>query len=263
MFLNKKFVLIAALFLLPSLTEAQSSNGSLERRQFSNGVEVSSKNLPVVLIEIYGWDRSMSCTGVIFSRDTILTAAHCLEGSVAGISVRVNDSLVEYGASYRLHPQYAPFNTFVSSANDLAYIKLHRKLPKKVKTIALAKREPSSGDEIYVLGFGMNEDRSRSGTLKLSILSYMGREEQNFIAMSTHSGAQICYGDSGGPAMVLSNGKFYLLGTSVYGPTDCYNGISGFTSLLTPDDQSFLKQAKKAKKRSGRGVQLLHSRNFS
>lgn len=159
------------------------------------------------------------CGGSLYKSDVVVTAAHCLQGSVnvEALSVRVGSTNRKEGGqvvkvkAYRNHPDYNK----KTHANDVAIIRLVKNVTQNsaVRTIALAKSTPKTGTSAVVSGWGVK----RSGAMiapadllevEVKIVDYKecgsskyqyGKSIDSSMVCAMEDSKDACQGDSGGP----------------------------------------------------------------
>ncbi|KAI8039677.1 trypsin iota [Drosophila gunungcola] len=162
------------------------------------------------------------CGGVIYSKEIVMTAGHCLHGkSVTLMKVRVGAQNHNYGgtlvpvAAYKVHEQFdSRYLHF-----DIAVLRLSTPLTFGLSTraINLAKKSPLGGSTVTVTGWGYTDNGAYADTLKKAQLQIIDRGEcaspkygygadfvgeETICAANTHADA--CTGDSGGPLVANS-----------------------------------------------------------
>ncbi|EDW10692.1 trypsin iota [Drosophila mojavensis] len=160
------------------------------------------------------------CGGVIYSKDIIITAAHCVEQkSVTLLQVRVGANQHNSGgslypiASYKVHESYDDQLLHY----DIALLRLATQLnySLSVKAIALASSSPAAGSSVSVSGWGytgQNGSTSFASSLQLVQLLVIDRAEcasakygygWDFVGVemicASAADKDACTGDSGGP----------------------------------------------------------------
>ncbi|XP_060644731.1 trypsin alpha-like [Drosophila nasuta] len=194
---------------------------------------VGGKDTP---IETIPWQVSLQrlglyhCGGVTYSKNIIITAAHCVyKESPRIFDVRVgsksnNGGSVIKVAKIIVHDRYMHINN-PKIQYDIALLLLSSLLEMgpTVKAIPLAESVPHDGAAVLVSGWGRTETEPVAKYLKSVYVNIVNREEcarayntestkATICATSPWKGA--CSGDSGGP--LTYNGK--LVGIVSFGP---------------------------------------------
>lgn len=218
-----------------------------------------------------GPDGGFDCGGSIIAANTIVTAAHCVDGAQigddpnegglgidAGISHLTRDALGDnfqdsVVESARIHPQWTP--AYVRTAGDLAVLTIDPPLVldgATTKAIALPPDQPI-GDEplfvgasVIVSGFGRQlGGEAPSGELFAldAVIDYPtvcpGDDNAAALCARTPAGAA-CSGDSGGPLATRTNPPV-LIGVVSNGPSGCPPGEGeSYVNLAVPENRRFL-----------------------
>lgn len=181
------------------------------------------------------------CGGTVVSKDTVLTAAHCIPDShrvVLGARLS-SDLFLGGGDVYTywmresfVHPEYDPSTL----QNDIAIIKIHNEFPPGTPTAGLPSDVPAF---VYIVGFGVTDTFQYSRPTSLQharvdtmacpphyyrnygYLCHGSGECSSFCALGQDQWGRpidACYGDSGGPAFSrASDGSFELYGVTSWG----------------------------------------------
>jgi hypothetical protein len=170
------------------------------------------------IIEVERQTGLFTCSGVAVSPKIILTAAHCLEGSIKSVRVfnhsRYNPTHKGLTISgYEIHPKYH----FKSSRyqHDLAKIFLTEKISEDIKIYPVAKDNNVSGI-FYRFGYGMRNNQNQR-TLLLPKLRRLNAEEDVLELDDKFSKS----GDSGGPIFIETENHISILAihsTFSFGP---------------------------------------------
>lgn len=191
------------------------------------------------------------CGGVIYSKEIIITAGHCLhERSVTLMKVRVGAQNHNYGgtlvpvAAYKVHEQFD--SRFLHY--DIAVLRLSTPLTFGLSTraINLASTSPSGGTTVTVTGWGHTDNGALSDSLQKAQLQIIDRGEcasqkfgygADFVGEETicaaSTDADACTGDSGGPLVASSQ----LVGIVSWGyrcADDNYPGVYADVAILRP-----------------------------
>lgn len=183
-----------------------------------------------LLIEVTRPNGVFTCTGVAINKDTILTAAHCLEGEILKVRVSNEASYNKDGhffevQSFDLHPDYDRNTSNYRS--DLAKIRLKEELPKGTKFYPIIKKDQELNGRILRLGFGARDNKN-ARTLVTPVVRKIRPMEKTLELDDMYSYS----GDSGGPVFMQYNGQMYLIAihsTLSFGP----EGKHSFNPLLS------------------------------
>lgn len=204
----------------------------------SSPVRNSSPTYAAVLLRSPG--SKVFCSGVLTGPQQVLTARHCLK------SPTDLDFFIEFGAGidgstrYTARPnkiRFADLGTAAFPLLDVAEISFEGELPQHITPIPLL--EPStklnSATPMTVVGFGHN------GLALPSLVQYQNSYDGDrifgiFTAQSTDLKNGPCFGDSGGGAFVLIDGKWHLSGLvigvwDIFGKERCGDGSVVFSDI--------------------------------
>lgn len=205
------------------------SANSLVKAEIIGGKEVSTANLySRHTVGLFNHKSKMICTGVIIEDDLILTAAHCTVKAVPKkmeiifgnrLLAGNEDSVRMKARAIYTNPKYDP-KTF---ENDLALIRLERKIPSDFRAVDLEDSRQiilQKNQKVTSIGYGVNKVGSLfsgKGVLRIKELSIEGYyADERFLVIDQKNGAGVCFGDSGGPSFILVNGKPVVVGIVSY-----------------------------------------------
>lgn len=186
-----------------------------------------------------------SCTGSILNDDTILTAAHCLDGMQA-IEVRFGPSFfaptfVRSETTFKMHDSYLENSENEFDTYDVGLVHFEGGLPEGYVSnqILNANALIQDGQNVILSGYGVTNGwlGTGSGTLRVAETvpvknSKYAQTEIELNQSKREGGHGGCYGDSGGPAFIRINGQLLLWGVTSRGENGC-DKTSIYTDLRT------------------------------
>jgi secreted trypsin-like serine protease len=168
-----------------------------------------------------------TCTGAIVDRYTIVTAAHCLEDSMAKyVVLRIgnNVNVIDYFKITRvqLHPLFYTYSPY-----DVGFAYLDRELPDWVRPVVISQPKLMIGKKLRFTGGGWNRLTGFSGLLDSTDVTVNKVLSKRLTV--TSKDASICTGDSGGPLYSIQGDDFHLYGVASFGKKGsglCYTKMS-------------------------------------
>lgn len=254
--------------------------GPLAHRAIVGGQTISITAAPWQVDVWSEDDTSVSdCGGAILDASTVLTAAHCVDGTTPGNAATKGGLAVWAGtssissktatsadrralqerlvSSAQVHPGWRGRGK-LATTGDLALLHLANPLQldgRRVAAIALPGELPvpvaepfSVGPQLTVSGYGITSGGgSTDGRLRALQIGVADPDAcddpDNAIELcATTPAGSACSGDSGGP--VVSNGPTgpVLVGVVSNGPRSCpHGGANRYVSLIVPENLAFLK----------------------
>jgi len=209
------------------------------------GVEARPNSLPWQVgfgdIDSVGFG-GQSCGGAIVSKDTVITAAHCITnpatehfvvvGQHEKYNYKDNDKFYKNVKLRQIimHPQWNPQQMYY---NDIAILKLAEDIEYNdgVQPICLPNADQTYEETMFVVsGWGyMGDDHGWAENLQQVVVPYISQEicqkffgrtvihEKIICAGYVEGGKDSCSGDSGGPLATVINKKWTLAGVVSWG----------------------------------------------
>lgn len=193
------------------------------RTHLTPDIDWSNFNSTVV-IEVTRPDGVFTSSGVALSKDTILTAAHCLYGEVLKVRVSTEGSYNPNGKfiagkTFEIHPEYNPDTS--NFKFDFAKITLSSVLPEGTNYYAVMKKDKDLTGNFVRIGFGGRNNQNNRTMITPVFKDVL--EPQRILElhdMYSYSG------DSGGPVFLQQKGQLFLVAihsTLSYGPEGKYS----------------------------------------
>ncbi len=177
------------------------------------------------------------CTATPISDRVLITAAHCVEDTIAVTAYFNTDITCENGfnknqgvsaKNYSIHPNYNA-NRIHSANPDLALVLLEERIYSGYPIYPIFNQKVAStadfNSDLYLYGYGViryekNDKfkKSSAGILRHTIVDYNKLSiEENSLKIKNNGKQGICSGDSGGSGLILVNGQYQILAINSYG----------------------------------------------
>ncbi len=231
----------------PSLSLDSCQAFSFARTKIANGevCSVGNQNSPLVRLSIEGLGFTGVCTGTVIDRNTVLTAAHCLQGDIISV-------VVESTAGSFLSRNFFVPSSYDDSGDvgidDIGIVKTSIDIPINPLPLLLSS-DPIIGESAYIGGFGERSPGSIDSSPRAGEVIVAGLTSNSVIVRFQGDQAHPCEGDSGGPLVVDRNGQRAIVGVvsqsdpSVRLDNICRPGdITLYTSLTKSSVLSFINQ---------------------
>ncbi|WP_041583479.1 trypsin-like serine protease [Bdellovibrio bacteriovorus] len=200
----------------------------------------------VVLVEMVNRHNQplAFCTGTLIAPQTVLTAGHCFDDSIKGMTgfniVFTNNyeifgrkmlvrETTRRGLAYKHHPK---FNSTKLYDHDIAIATFDGGIPEGYSTVSIDTDTKGNYSErsVYVYGYGRSKDYT--GKPNEDLFAYLGQLRRGVMQIDSQFNRYgdrywlnskvpvfICQGDSGGPQFSHENGVLKVIGvnSAVYG----------------------------------------------
>ena len=161
---------------------------------------------PVLVVSHLNNGNLGFCSGVLIEKDTLITAAHCLENAVSSSIKFQADGPVVFeinNQNISIHPGYRPqFSLF---RDDIAVVKLGT-ANSMTSPLPLC-RADHIGDLVTRVGFGGRNGLNQEVQFQVQVIAHDHRDA-SIILNDPYS----MPGDSGGPIFAVESGQTCLLG---------------------------------------------------
>lgn len=204
-----------------------------------NGADCPTTSSAVVLLNMRAADgfAAGACSGTIIAPRSVLTAAHCLDGEVATVTVWLGSGDLIPVSSFIPHPQY----TGSAASPDVGIVRVDQDLGRAPMPLLLS-RDARVGEEAIIAGWGRDQNNvtamHRAGVTTISAVGPLTLQTQ-FSATSS----SICSGDSGGPILLSQGGAWAIAGvSSATSENVCNTGTNFYISVRNSAVMSFILQ---------------------
>ena len=211
------------------------SSGSGPSVKIINGVEVSQADMPQY-VKVFKQDSEgawSGCTGTMIASRAVLTAAHCVDGAqIVAVQTDGNDGPLFYAEQWFVGAEYGTSED-VSHADIAVVITA---LPVGRPTLPLlASRMPEPGEQILVVGFGVDDAESGEfGTLRAGLMTVADVTDEHVIVEYDGESSNVCFGDSGGPAVYFIKDGEQIVAAGIAGVVS-----AGTDPLCEPGDVTY------------------------
>ncbi len=184
------------------------------REKIANGevCTVASENSPLVRLLINSLRGTSICSGAIIDNDKVLTAAHCVEGTILGITIQttagnVSASRYVFPSTYRDEV----VGGGVVGFDDIAIVFSAEAMGISPMPILISE-SPRVGEEASVGGFGETSPGSLDARPRAGNVIVAGVDQNHITVRFEGNQSHPCQGDSGGPLVVGRSGSRVVTG---------------------------------------------------
>lgn len=169
------------------------------------------------------------CSGTLVSKRVVVTAAHCLDDTdLAEVQVVFGDTVAQGTAVDVLaglqHPYYSRTNI---PWNDVAVLRLARDVSTAPANVFDQRpRREDFATDLHLLGFGYTELTRRDPGIKRHATARLQYLQDRELTHTPIDGG-LCYGDSGGPTFIETDGIYYFVGVHSRISTTACAGATG------------------------------------
>jgi V8-like Glu-specific endopeptidase len=202
-----------------------------------DGQSCSGIGSAVVLLDLLDATEELTgqCSGTVITPTAVLTAAHCLSGDVATVTIQTTLGAIP---STSIHP-ISSFREEDLGSLDVGVIITSQSLSLPTFPI-LVGRPARTGETAVIAGYGSDRG-GQGGTLQAGTMT-VDRVDTNFIyAVFDGTGSNTCNGDSGGPFFLQEGDTWTIAGVTAGGDTEnCLSGTSDFANLQNAEVMSHI-----------------------
>lgn len=194
------------------------------------------------IVAIYDSLGGQLCTGSLLPNNLVLTAAHCIGPVTEAMYIFFDTKLAQKSYSLQVDKvevspywQYRQEEDF--DTGDIALLHFVGKVPAGYKPATFVsnsnKYALKKGAKVILAGYGISNGVTHEGAGILRVTNVKiddPRFSTSEIKLNQTLGQGACHGDSGGPAYIEINNKYYLWGVTSRGVDDAANDCSKYSA---------------------------------
>ncbi len=236
--------ILLALLTTTSIAGCNRSNVSGKYSPTENSEQIiggtvvpESEEISNYIVAVHDAFSGQLCTGTLLTRNIAITAAHCIGLFKEDMYVFYGNTLSALSGKFEVDkievsPYWEGNRENAKDTGDVALVHFIGQLPANYRPALIMNKPVVNEARLTVAGYGMMDSQSEDGVgilrkTELTVSNSKFSDTEFLMDQSKGSGA--CHGDSGGPAFVYSNHRFYLIGITSRGENDPDNtcAVSG------------------------------------